>query len=1256
MAKAVSIHLTLQYNTDISNAVAVKNVEKVNVTSYGAHSIDMKYFSGVDTLASIESTGQITLTNVASSSMGLKLKGVNQSINATYSDLSGTSDILKVTLEDTQNAAVTVNAGFESAEITANGASNEVDTFNAAGVNTLTIKGDSSVTFDRTQDPIQSIQNIIIKDAKAINLANLSDVKTLTASDNTDGISTGIDTGTDGFVDSDKITANSNGATVTLGSGDDNIVFNDSANSGKTNTLILGAGNDKLTFEKGSGNNTILAKEGDDQILISDTNTAISNSADYFDMGDGDDTIIVNNNESNNFVLKDVENLTLKNSATGTNTISSANKALKVTAEVGNGTTATGPVDVQGLTAGSTVTINNAKDATGGVNDIKVGFASTEAATTIDVNAKVTSAGTGITVSKVTDLTLDFADAVDLTNATDDLTIDDTKKLTINASKALDLGTGISNVTAGDKLEEIKVTGSDAVDMGKILNSDKLKTVNITATKDLTIDDFKDVRALTDLTLEGKSVTVGTTSTQAAIGTNTAADALNSVSITATNGDVKLQSSTNNDKLINAKELGTVTISADKGSIYGNDQTVSSTDGAYLVYAQDENGITVNLSAKSNIKAFDGTNSGALVVENTKGNVTATLSGDAAANIVYNTGTATGATGAVSLNASNLKGGLTAVVSNTDSDSITTSSSISLGAKDANTQNTVTVAGTVDTLTVNGSGGKDTITLGTSSTTDKFQTATISLGAGADTLDVSNLDPYATDSDSDDGVAANFGSSSHTFTETDSANNTSVAANTVVQYDHDAAKKVVADGFKITTSGVDKFVGTDNNDYIIANSTGMTIDGGAGNDIIEGGAGNDVIRGGAGIDNISAGNGDDIIVVVGSGGSYTSDPAAGTGAAKLGLTQSDLNSGNDDGSGETYDGGAGSNDILEIWGNVDTTNDSLSNIEHIYTNSTLTINATQLNTLATQAGGTVNVDLLDNNSTIILADIDQLSNTQITNLLNVLNQTDFDFNGTTAVIRTDQMNFDVNLDSNVDADDYFSMTSGELGTTGADTIDASSATVGKLIWGGGNDDILTGGTVSDLIVGGSGNDTIKGGIGNDIIMGNTGSDTIKYDSASELGDILLDFTAGSLANGGDILSFASAMAKVGDFNTIEEIAGAAALGAGAGNDGDVIVVTGGDTNSINTSGGALVAINSTFAAGGNEIATNAEMLLIFNDDTDGDGTADQVSIYYATSNGDADNDFESAALVGTVAATTSGPLAATADLQGVFVDDNFAIH
>ena len=64
-----------------------------------------------------------------------------------------------------------------------------------------------------------------------------------------------------------------------------------------------------------------------------------------------------------------------------------------------------------------------------------------------------------------------------------------------------------------------------------------------------------------------------------------------------------------------------------------------------------------------------------------------------------------------------------------------------------------------------------------------------------------------------------------------------------------------------TYASIEKVVGSNYDDFMFANSAGMTLDGNLGNDYLTGNSGNDVIIGGAGYDTLTGGGGSDTFVV-----------------------------------------------------------------------------------------------------------------------------------------------------------------------------------------------------------------------------------------------------------------------------------------------------------------------------------------------------------------------------------------------------------
>jgi Ca2+-binding RTX toxin-like protein len=239
--------------------------------------------------------------------------------------------------------------------------------------------------------------------------------------------------------------------------------------------------------------------------------------------------------------------------------------------------------------------------------------------------------------------------------------------------------------------------------------------------------------------------------------------------------------------------------------------------------------------------------------------------------------------------------------------------------------------------------------------------------------------------------------------------------------------------------------------------------------------------------------------------------------------------------------------------------------------------------------------------------------------------------------------------------------------SGAATVNATNSTVditatGNALTGGiftftggAGSDVITGGLAADVLSGGNGTDTISGGAGADVITGGagrdnltggTGSDTYVYAAATVAthgGDTLADFAAGT--SGDEIEITIATAADV----VLAEIA-ADALAAGDADNADVFVITGGTV--VDVSGDAtadLAALNGVLMDAGNDAAeANAEIMVVINADSDGDGSADQIQVWWLHETDADDSTFDAAGLVGVIST-----ISANANLAGDFVAANF---
>ena len=842
--------LEAQINSNVSAQVTIKNVENLDFTSYGSHQIDMKNISGAKYVKTVDSTGQLTIVNIASTDTGIGLKGLNQNINATYDDLTGANDELKLVLEEALNAQITVNSGFETAAIKVNGDSS--------------IK---SFTNNPKKITVTGTGNLKLDDGGAGDALGNNSIKLFDASGLKGSVTTGKDTNNDGFVDNEKITTDAEGAVIKLTNNADNVYINDGSNAGKTNTVFLGEGDDKLALKKASGTEVVFGGAGDDKIKVLNASTAALTTSDIFDMGEGSDTLIIDNSQNNNFVVKGLESLILTKNASGTNTVTS-DTAIAVTAKVDANN-----VDIRGLHSGSTVKVENAKNATGGVNNLTVAFAQPEDASTIEVNTKV-NGGNTLTLQNIKEATVNFNSTVGSSSSLYAIDTKGVNKLTLNTAKAAYFGAE-TDLASTNTLESIRIVGQDVVKIGN-LTSSALKTVDINAKDALDVGtitasnllssvklvstgssvDFDDiggstVTELSNVTIKAKA-NVGSTT----FGTIDAIK-IGDVSIEAETGTLTVDdigsAATQFVNSITLKSAGDLTANNIYSLDVGSTITLESTNGNIAVndiHTKDKDGIDVVLKTSSATGTIDDGGGGNVYIKNTDGNINSiTLAAKGTVKVkaeVDDSGT-TGGYYVKSVDATGVTGDLNLTVINAD-DSTATSSTTTIKLGGTTNTNSVTVLGKVDTLNITGSAGADNITIGDASDAstdekDTFKSGTIDLGAGTDKVDFTNYDNLDS---SGHGLIINIDTTAHTV------DGKVVSAGEVIEKDNNASDGTynITKGTDLYLKNVENVVGTDEDDVIFGN---------AGNNILEGGDGNDIIKGGDGNDIITTGSGRDII-------------------------------------------------------------------------------------------------------------------------------------------------------------------------------------------------------------------------------------------------------------------------------------------------------------------------------------------------------------------------------------------------------------
>jgi len=1146
--------LNMTINTTVAATTVVTNVENINVTSLGANTINMDKMTGVSSLSTNASTGKITVA-AAQNNMDLAFSGsTTNSIDATFTSdaLSGTADKLTLNLNAATGVTAKVNAGFESAEVVVDGAST-LTSVTAPGVTSTTISGNGTLTIG--VNALVGMTDVKITDTSAIKLgANTTAFKSFVATDNTGGITGVTALASNSIYSADNITGDATGLSVLLGSGNDNMKITEAANSSSSNTIKLGAGNDILDLYNNAtvGATYVFGEDGDDTIRV---NTAALASTDYVNGGAGTDTLDMNVSGST-LTLTDVENLTLEGA--NTTIVSSSNVALAVDHKIAANGNA---VSITGLSAGSTFSSSLATGvaSTAQNGTVNVAFAATEASTNLNMATGMSGA---LGTTKITDVTVTLGAASTLA----DVTVTDATSLTINATGALS-GTGTNDITtAGNTLTDLTITGTKAVtiddvlptsvknvtvtadgaiSIGKVAASDALETISYTATAatgSVTADDIGS-NSVTEL----KSVDV--TAAQAATIGTIDAKIIGDINATASNGLLTVGAITS------VGALGTVNLTSTKGAVKAANTAVT---------AADDTGITVNATAAT---AIHGTTNAttAAVVENTAGDITSTLSGETtAASYVNYTITDSAATGvgSVNLTATGLKGGLTTTIAN-DEAKATGTSTISLGAKDATTVNQVTLDGYTGKVTVNGSAGKDTIidqadgNLADTSTVVVNSSDIFTGSAGDDTISYAghaftDTDTLATNEATANGMAVNLSSSTVTFytgTSTDSADKnkdagmSTLASGKAAQYDSGATgadadeKAILAGGETDTLSGFETVIGTAVNDYLIASSTGTTLDAGSdGADYLIGGAGNDTMVMGAKLttaDHIDGKGGSDELTFT-DGDSTTTDldhvtnvetitiGAAVTSVATVDALVASGKTLTVDGSSIgannfTFDGSNETDGKFIITGAVAAANDvwtggagdDIFNIDSANIDASDSINGTS---------GT-DVVYVTGNTAVVNADIDAASFENIDKV--VFQNTSTAITWTIATGETDNA-FEIDASA----------------TSGIVTIDGSSADDHALtITTGAGNDIITGDGGVDHINTGAGNDSITAGAGIDIVTTGIGADTIIFANSDSI------LTGGAGTTGFDtITDYETGVDKIDDGGTITLAANTDATG------------------------------------------------------------------------------------------------------------------
>jgi len=318
-------------------------------------------------------------------------------------------------------------------------------------------------------------------------------------------------------------------------------------------------------------------------------------------------------------------------------------------------------------------------------------------------------------------------------------------------------------------------------------------------------------------------------------------------------------------------------------------------------------------------------------------------------------------------------------------------------------------------------------------------------------------------------------------------------------------------------SGADTLLGSSGNDLLI---------GGDGNDTLSGGAGNDVLRGGIG-------NGD--TMDGGAGSEDLLDFSDGTLAVNFTLVQSAASTGIANGTA-----GLGNNDTYQ-------------NIEGVIgTGLADTLTGSASNDIIRGGGGNDTLDGAGGTGDLL----DFSDGTAGLTLTLTQSSSATSFNASAAGLGTDSYkNFE-----------------GVIGTAFADAI-TGSALNDQLRGGGGN----------DVVDGLAGDDRIAGGNGADILTGGADNDTFVFDSAPNAVDSVTDFNASGSAASGDLVelslgTFTALSSASGSTLSAAEFASSNGGGAGDAVGAGVHVIYDSATGNLYYDADGLSAANRTLVA------------------------------------------------------------------------------
>jgi Ca2+-binding RTX toxin-like protein len=757
----------------------------------------------------------------------------NTETNAAFA-VTGDSALATLTIDDANDAGVTITMDNETASINVGGADGTNDA--------ATISAPGAVALD-TNDGTDAVELLTLSGNGAAVTYTMADATSGTEYTITGDQDVTLSGANDAF-DGNTLTDSSTGSTtVKITSGGSTNLEDMGVLSGGVNVAAaLTAG----TLTVAAGNTVTLSADQTAALTIDGNDTTAGGTLD----------LVMSNDSSANITFADYETVSINS---GANAASVADLA-------------TGTNDTLNIAGTSSFTANNVDAGSLGVsvsgdftaNDVTSTFATGDSSISITADTVDTN-----------DIVISSNDALDLTstNEVDISTVTaGTGTVTIDAGTSVVTGTigaGAVDATAGTSLTTGTITTSGTAATvsltGGTVLADPITSVDVTieATNDSGSSTVDAITATGDLTFNGGSFTQGAAGAIAVTDTLT----LNDTTITIANGnDVSADSivitgdgvvdlANNVDTDVFNASAATNDVDAEFDTGYsagvqiltgsGDDDITANNDTIFSISTGDGNdAVTLTSADTATVNTGDGIDTVTVtVLSGTSGAASTITTGDGGDTVTVENGVG----GALTVNTGE---GADTVTANDVSSNIT----INLGAGDDSiTTNDATATD------INADGGDDTITLGADSD------ANVDGGDGTDTLVLASND-YSDDSlvisgiekvditaGNEADISASTFSGDNTFELVGSGNLTTSFLTISAETASDTTINASGVTTGVVTAASVNIDGNDGDDVLTHNAYSGTISGGAGNDTISGNAGQDTIDGGTGADTMTGG-------------------------------------------------------------------------------------------------------------------------------------------------------------------------------------------------------------------------------------------------------------------------------------------------------------------------------------------------------------------------------------------------------------------